>query len=86
MGNRHQARAPAGIHAGIRRDAARYFRAAGYRLLGVSAEHAVALETLPPLHHDPFDRILVAQALVEPLRLVTDDQRVATYGNTIIAV
>ncbi len=61
-----------------------YFRAAGYGLLDISAEHAAAVEALPALHADPFDRLLVAQALTEPLRLVTHDPKVAAYSQTII--
>lgn len=68
------------------RDAARYFRASGYRSLAIQAEHAVAVEELPAHHHDPFDRILVAQALVEPMRLMTHDAVVALYSDTIIRV
>ena len=51
-------------------DALGFFRAAGYELLAVTADHAAAVATLPPLHRDPFDRIIVAQALHEPLRLM----------------
>lgn len=64
--------------------AAGYFRASGYGLLAVSAEHAAAIESLPALHADPFDRLLVAQALTEPLRLITHDPKVAAYSETII--
>ncbi len=63
-----------------------YFREAGYRMLGIGAAHAIAVEALPALHGDPFDRILVAQALTEPARLVTHDTKVAAYSDTIIAV
>ena len=63
-----------------------WFRESGYRLLSISPEHAVAVEALAPLHADPFDRMLVAQALYEPLRLVTHDGQVARYSDTIIAV
>ncbi|SJZ36511.1 PIN domain nuclease, a component of toxin-antitoxin system (PIN domain) [Trichlorobacter thiogenes] len=63
-----------------------WFRESGYRLLAISPEHAVAVEALAPLHADPFDRMLVAQALHEPLRLVTHDAQVARYSDTIIAV
>ncbi len=63
-----------------------WFRESGYRLLAISPEHAVAVEALVPLHADPFDRMLVAQALHEPLRLVTHDAQVACYSDTIIAV
>ena len=43
-----------------------------------------AVEALPPLHGDPFDRLLIAQAFNEPLRLVTHDRAVAAYGDSII--
>lgn len=68
------------------KDALRYFNESGYRLLPIEAEHAVAVEELPAHHHDPFDRILVAQSLVEPMRLVTHDSLVARYSDTIILV
>lgn len=64
-------------------DAIRYCRAAGYRFLDVSPLHAAGVETLPTIHADPFDRILVSQALAEPLRLLTADPRVAGYSNSI---
>ncbi|MEX8520368.1 MAG: type II toxin-antitoxin system VapC family toxin [Leptothrix sp. (in: b-proteobacteria)] len=67
-------------------DAVRYFQASGYRLLAIEPEHAVAVETLPPHHQDPFDRILVAQALTEPMRLMTHDALVALYSDTIIRI
>jgi PIN domain nuclease of toxin-antitoxin system len=61
-----------------------YFRAAGYQLLPVTGDHAAAVETLPALHRDPFDRILVAQALLEPLRLMTHDPTVKSYSDSIL--
>ena len=61
-----------------------YFMDAGYRVLPVTAEHALAVEGLPLIHADPFDRLLVAQALVEPLRLLTHDDTVARYSDTTI--
>lgn len=67
-------------------DAVRYFRESGYRLLAVEAEHAVAVEELAPHHQDPFDRILIAQALVEPMRLMTHDPLVSRYSDTVILV
>lgn len=63
-----------------------YFRQAGYRLLSIEPEHAVAVEQLPPHHQDPFDRLLVAQALTEPLRLLTHDALVIRYSETIVSV
>lgn len=68
------------------KDAMRYFSESGYRRLPIEAEHAVAVEDLPAHHHDPFDRILVAQALVEPMRLMTHDALVALYSDTIIKI
>jgi PIN domain nuclease of toxin-antitoxin system len=67
-------------------NALRYFRQAGYRFLVLELEHAAAVETLPDHHQDPFDRLLVAQALVEPMRLLTHDTTVARYSDTIIHV
>lgn len=66
--------------------ALRYFREAGYRLLAIEPEHAAAVEGLPDHHQDPFDRLLVAQAMVEPMRLLTHDATVARYSDTIIFV
>jgi PIN domain nuclease of toxin-antitoxin system len=63
-----------------------YFRQAGYRVLPIEAEHAVAVEALPLHHQDPFDRLLVAQALTEPLRLISHDRQVAQYSDTVILV
>jgi PIN domain nuclease of toxin-antitoxin system len=55
----------------------------GYRELAVTSEHTVAVNDLPPLHRDPFDRILVAQARVEGLTLLTADKAVARYGEGV---
>ncbi|MDH0425415.1 type II toxin-antitoxin system VapC family toxin [Stutzerimonas stutzeri] len=63
-----------------------YFQQAGYRLLAVEAEHAVAVGELPHHHADPFDRLLVAQARMEPMRLLTHDTLVARYGDTVMWV
>lgn len=65
-------------------EAKNYFQEAGYLLLPVTADHAAAIDTLPPHHADPFDRMLVAQALLEPLRLLTHDSTLARYGGTIL--
>lgn len=66
------------------RDAITNFRDVGYYFLPVTPEHAAFIETLPMHHADPFDRLLIAQALSEPLRLVTADPMVARYSDTII--
>ncbi len=61
-----------------------YFKAAGYRILSLDAAHVLALQDLPAHHQDPFDRMLVAQALTEPMRLMTHDAMVARYSDTVI--
>lgn len=61
------------------------FQRFGYELLSITPRHAAAVETLPPHHGDPFDRLLVAQALTEPLRLVSHDPAIARYGELVIA-
>lgn len=58
----------------------------GYLELPVASEHAVATGTLPPLHRDPFDRLLVAQAQVEGITLLTADPVVAQYPGPIRSV
>ncbi len=63
-----------------------FFRQSGYKLLPIDAAHATAVENLPAHHQDPFDRILVAQALSEPMRLITHDPKVALYSDTVILV
>lgn len=63
-----------------------YFKQSGYQLLPITPEHTVIVEQLPLLHSDPFDRILLAQALHEPLRLITHDATVASYNETVILV
>jgi PIN domain nuclease of toxin-antitoxin system len=66
--------------------ALKYFRAAGYELLPVTATHAAAVERLRARHNDPFDRLLVAQALSEPLTLLTHDKKMADYSEAVILV
>lgn len=58
----------------------------GYQELPVTSEHAVAIESLPPIHKDPFDRLLVAQAMVEGITLLTADPLVARYPAPVRAV
>jgi PIN domain nuclease of toxin-antitoxin system len=53
---------------------------AGFSWLPVAAEHAWAVSALPPHHRDPFDRLLVAQALGERVPVVTRDPQLAAYG------
>ena len=58
----------------------------GYAELPVTSAHAVALDLLPPLHKDPFDRMLIAQALVEGIMLLTADANLARYPGPIQAI
>ena len=51
----------------------------GYDELPVTGEHAIAVDGLPTIHKDPFDRILIAQSLVEGITLLTADPLVARY-------
>lgn len=64
-------------------DAAALFLQSGYIELPISSSHAAATETLAGHHADPFDRILIAQAHVEPLRLLTHDRQFLAYGGSI---
>jgi PIN domain nuclease of toxin-antitoxin system len=58
----------------------------GYSEMPIASEHVVAIEGLAPHHKDPFDRILVAQAMVEGISLVTADPLVAAYSGAILKV
>ncbi len=55
----------------------------GYAELPMLGEHAVAIDSLPPIHRDPFDRMLVAQATVEGITLLTADPLLAEYPGPI---
>jgi PIN domain nuclease of toxin-antitoxin system len=58
----------------------------GYGELPIISDHVVATESLPPIHKDPFDRILVAQATVEGVTLLTIDSLVSQYPGPIRTV
>jgi len=58
----------------------------GYAELPITSEHAVAVDGLPPIHKDPFDRMLVAQAMVEGIELLTMDKLVGRYPGPIRCV
>lgn len=58
----------------------------GYSELPIVSDHVVATESLPPIHKDPFDRVLVAQATVEGITLLTIDSLVAQYPGPIRTV
>ncbi len=55
----------------------------GYTELAITSQHAVSVEGLPDIHRDPFDRLLLAQALSEGITLVTGDALLATYPGPI---
>lgn len=55
----------------------------GYTELPVTSQHAVSIEGLPPLHKDPFDRLLLAQATSEGITLLTADARLARYPGPV---
>ncbi len=55
----------------------------GYEELPVLGQHAVAVDSLPRIHKDPFDRILIAQAMVEGITLLTADPMIAQYPGPI---
>lgn len=59
---------------------------AGIQPLAVTWAHCLKLRELPPHHRDPFDRMLIAQALSEPLHLLTHDAALAAYGDLILLV
>ncbi|HUK03283.1 MAG TPA: type II toxin-antitoxin system VapC family toxin [Steroidobacteraceae bacterium] len=56
---------------------------AGLALLPITAEHVVRMFELPPLHDNQIDRMLVAQAYVEPMYLVTNDPLLQAYGSLV---
>lgn len=56
----------------------------GFETLPISFFHAERVGALPPIHRDPFDRILVSQAQVEGLEIVTVDEKIPTYGVKVV--
>ena len=70
----------------IEGDAEAFARAiddSGFQQLPVTSRHAAAVAKLPLHHTDPFDRLLLAQAFAEPLRLVTADRTLVAYGGAV---
>ena len=55
----------------------------GFVELPILGAHVLAVSELPPIHRDPFDRLLVAQAISEPMHLLTGDQLLAGYGELV---
>jgi PIN domain nuclease of toxin-antitoxin system len=60
--------------------------ASGFYALGISAEHAITAARLPSHHSDPFDRMLIAQAMTERMTLVTADKRIAAYPAQVLSL
>lgn len=67
-------------------DAQALFTASGYVLVPITPEQTVLIGTLPPIHADPFDRLLIAQGMTDGLRLVTHDAVMASYDARILRV
>jgi PIN domain nuclease of toxin-antitoxin system len=62
------------------------FAATGFRELPMTWLDAITVRTLPPLHKDPFDRVLVAQAMTNRLHLMTTDKRLGDYSELVVVV
>jgi PIN domain nuclease of toxin-antitoxin system len=65
------------------REVAAAVEPAGFFHLPITSAHAVKISELPSVHKDPFDRILVAQALLEPMILLTNDEILRGYGTFV---
>ena len=59
------------------------FLASGYQELAVESKHVLGLANMPTIHTDPFDRLLLAQAISEGLIFLTADRQMAAYGNDV---
>lgn len=73
----------------LKADAAKVLAAiepAGLSLLPITGEHAARVARLPAHHKDPFDRILIAQAVTEPMILLTNDKALERYGDLVQVV
>jgi PIN domain nuclease of toxin-antitoxin system len=60
--------------------------ASGFSMLPISMQHGLKVASLPKHHNDPFDRLLVAQAMSESMQLVTHDKQIQRYGDFVIFV
>jgi PIN domain nuclease of toxin-antitoxin system len=65
-------------------EAIEHFEMAGFVLIDVTPAHAALVERLPPLHADPFDRLMLAQAIIEDVRFVTYDRHLSRYDVGIV--
>jgi PIN domain nuclease of toxin-antitoxin system len=76
-------RAEFGVDAATIIDAA---RETGFTELAVSAQHAASVSNLPLHHKDPFDRMLISQAITEPARLITADRALSAYSKDLVTL
>ena len=65
------------------RTMAQLLRQSNVLLLPIKLEHITATETLPDIHKDPFDRLLIAQAVSEPMRFLTHDEKLVKYSELV---
>lgn len=62
------------------------FRSAGFELLSIDTAHLEEVEQLPQHHRDPFDRLMIAQAIHERMRFATRDRKLPNYGDVILSL
>ena len=80
-------RRPSGSSIGLSAEQAfGYWQEAGFEIMALRESHIAGVEDLPDIHRDPFDRMLVAQALAEGCRLVTHDRRLGDYGSQVMTI
>lgn len=72
------------IEAGFQEEVELYLRTISAKVLPISLEHIALVATLPMLHRDPFDRMLVAQAMHENIPLVSADEQLSRYACSVI--
>jgi PIN domain nuclease of toxin-antitoxin system len=65
---------------------AQSIKTSGFQELPVTAKHATTVASLPAHHSDPFDRLLIAQAMSEPLHLITTDAKLKPYSELVVLV
>lgn len=67
-------------------DLVKAISSSGFLELSITTEHAAAIDRLSDLHRDPFDRILLAQAITEPLTFLTADELLKDYSKLVIII
>ncbi len=58
----------------------------GYEEIPINSFHTASIDQLPPIHKDPFDRLLIAQAITEGITLLTSDSTLAPYSDSVVLV